>query len=59
MDATLFPSSVVVRRSRFEEVGGFLEEVWLGEDQLLWYHLCVKQNWKRLSELICEKKLKP
>ena len=40
MDATLFPSSVVVRRSRFEEVGGFLEEVWLGEDQLLWYHLC-------------------
>ena len=40
LDATLFPSSVVVRRSRFEEVGGFLEEVWLGEDQLLWYHLC-------------------
>lgn len=40
LDATLFPSSVAVRRSRFEEVGGFLEEVWLGEDQLLWYHLC-------------------
>jgi len=40
LDATVFPSSVVVRRSRFEEVGGFLEEVWLGEDQLLWYYLC-------------------
>jgi glycosyltransferase involved in cell wall biosynthesis len=39
-DATLFPSSVAVSRLRFEEVGGFLEEVWLGEDQLLWYHLC-------------------
>ncbi len=40
LDATVFPSSVVVRRSRFEEVGGFLEEVWLGEDQLLWYQMC-------------------
>ncbi len=40
LDATVFPSSVIVRRSRFEEVGGFLEEVWLGEDQLLWYHMC-------------------
>ena len=40
LDAIIFPSSVAVRRSRFEEVGGFLEEVWLGEDQLLWYHLC-------------------
>ena len=40
LDAIVFPSSVAVRRSRFEEVNGFLEEVWLGEDQLLWYHLC-------------------
>ena len=40
LDAIIFPSSVAVRRSRFEEIGGFLEEVWLGEDQLLWYHLC-------------------
>jgi glycosyltransferase involved in cell wall biosynthesis len=39
-DAVLFPSSVAVRRSRFEEIGGFTEDLWVGEDQLLWYHLC-------------------
>lgn len=38
--ATLFPSTAVCRRTRFEEVGGWPTDMWLGEDTVLWYLMC-------------------
>jgi glycosyltransferase involved in cell wall biosynthesis len=38
--AMVFPSSVAVKRQRFEQTQGFPEQLFAGEDQILWYRLC-------------------